>query len=142
LLKTSGEKFSFEYEYVGTYASQHCGWSSFNNFTDWAVDPFGNLYVLNGKSKEVWQFILSEKRWTRLLLADKLYWPRSLCASEQTVSILDGGAQPSIARFRVSDGVLSQHIPVAADVPDLKRIFCNDDIHLFLVTGTTIYRWP
>ncbi len=144
VLHTRDDYIPKQFNCIGVYPASVCGWSSFSAltyWTDWAVDPTGNLYLLMAKTKEVWRFDQLQGLWQQFLVDDDLDKPRSLCAGLTILSVYDAGKQECIAQYGIPDGQLLCRRALGDDLLRLgiRHIFSDGYKGLYFVTYGHIY---
>jgi proteasome lid subunit RPN8/RPN11 len=130
------------FECVGVHSSTSCGWDSFDELIDWTTDPVGNLYLLNADKKEVWRFERLTDRWDRFVVDDALDDPRSLAAGMTELSVYDGGREPAVAQYDLSDGRLQCRRRLDPDVQKLRiwHLFSDGYHRLYFATDHYIFQ--
>jgi len=141
VLHTTEQDIPRQFTCLGVHAAARCGWSSFEQLTEWAIDPAGNLYLLRAESKEVWRFDQVQGEWQQLVCDEQLDQPLSLCAGQTTLSIYTGGAQPGIVQYSLPEGkplwrrVLDPNLAAM----EIRRIFSDGFHGLYFVGRDDIY---
>lgn len=142
----SERKHAGHFVFFAKHEAEECGWTSFETLADWEIDIAGNLYLLKGDTKEVWQFnqLRGEKGiWERILQDERLEQPVSLAIGQNTCYIYDYEAG-KIVEYDLATQRLIRHHNLAQEVQKLqiRQIFSDAGEGLYAVAQKGIYSLP
>jgi len=112
------------------------------DFTGWAVDVQGNLYILTAQSGRVWRYDAVLNEWRVLIQDPRWASPRALTVGWSDVTVLDDEKPTQkLYRYDAQTGEALSMRTVNAAQPDqrIRRLFSDGMRGLYLVTAQSIY---